>query len=568
MMKNFSLSAKMQAVICLLSVSCIVIAVIAASSIQALSTATSEVGTVVRSVRTGGELSRSFLDLTLEYSRIGLDPDEFDEIKKQIEARNAVARERIEAVVAEAGHAHAEEAEMVSAIAAAFGTYEADLKQSLQDAQTYREEGQLRQAQYAMLAAIASSRSTAEAVVKAILAFEEHVSQEGFAIVDDASSLAAGRETLIVVAAAASILLGGLLGWLITRFGVVKPIRSITACLRRLADGDLETEVVGTARKDEIGEIAQAAQTFKDNLIKARGIEQEAKEMEARAQADRRRAILDLAERFEHRVGSVVKEVSRSADNLKVTAANLSSTVERVNALSAAVVAASEQANASVGTVAAASEEMSSAIHELSHRLTQSASRSRKASEGMDEAQREFSVLLQTIEQVDQIVAAINTVAEQTNLLALNATIEAARAGEAGKGFAVVASEVKNLASQTRGMTEQIGGQIGSVKAASNRTVQSMSSIVQQIGDIDQSSADMAVSVEQQSAATTEISRSAQQAAAGTSAVSASIADIREAGNATGAASSSVELASNDLARQAGALHQAVEDFLSEVRAA
>ncbi|MFX5085457.1 methyl-accepting chemotaxis protein, partial [Acinetobacter baumannii] len=71
------------------------------------------------------------------------------------------------------------------------------------------------------------------------------------------------------------------------------------------------------------------------------------------------------------------------------------------------------------------------------------------------------------IEQVDQVVASINAVASQTNLLALNATIEAARAGEAGKGFAVVASEVKNLASQTHAMTEQIGQQISTVKAAS-----------------------------------------------------------------------------------------------------
>ncbi|HYD70227.1 methyl-accepting chemotaxis protein [Azospirillum sp.] len=364
---------------------------------------------------------------------------------------------------------------------------------------------------------------------------------------------------------------GGLLcagAWVMMLLGVSKPVHTMTEAMTRLADGDTNISVPALDHKDEIGEMAQAVQVFKQNLLRNRQMEQEAKATEERAKIEKRQAMLDLASRFESRVGGIVNSVGSAATELQATATQLSAAVEEVSAQCVAVAAASEQASANVQTVAAASEEMSSSIHGLSERVTLAANRSKAAADGAVQAQRELDALSAAIEQVDQIVASINAVASQTNLLALNATIEAARAGEAGKGFAVVASEVKNLANQTHTMTDQIGANLAAVKSASSRTVEAMRSIIGQVADIDHSTAEMATSVEQQSAATGEISRNAQQAATGTAEVSHNVVGIQQAEAETSGATNNVKFASDELARQSALLKEEVDTLLAEIRAA
>ncbi|MFD1623961.1 methyl-accepting chemotaxis protein [Azospirillum griseum] len=350
--------------------------------------------------------------------------------------------------------------------------------------------------------------------------------------------------------------------------GIRRPITALNAVMERLAAGDATAMVAGTDRGDEVGAMARTVEVFKQNMIRARRLEEEAKEAEAKAAAEKRANTLALAQSFEDRVGAIVNAVGSSATELQATSAQLSATVEEVGAQCSNVAAASEQASANVQTVAAASEELSASINDLSSRVVRAADRSKEAAEGASEAQRQLDLLSSSIEQVDQIVAAINSVASQTNLLALNATIEAARAGEAGKGFAVVASEVKNLANQTHAMTEQIGNQINAVKAASDRTVGAMRTIIGQVEDISTATADMALSVNQQSSATAEISRNAQQAAVGTTEVSRNVLGIQQAETETGAATSNVKDASDDLARQSALLKQAMDSFLADLRAA
>ncbi|CAO3401409.1 methyl-accepting chemotaxis protein [Azospirillum palustre] len=368
--------------------------------------------------------------------------------------------------------------------------------------------------------------------------------------------------------AVALLVIGAIGSVLLVVYGIRRPIAALNAAMVRLATGDTTTEVVGAGRGDEIGEMARTVEVFKESMIRTRQLEQEAKDAEVEAAAEKRRGTLDMARSFEERVGSIVDAVGSSATELQATSSQLAAAVEEVGAQCTAVAAASEQASANVQTVAAASEELSASIGELSDRVGRAADRSRLAAEGAGEAQRQLDLLSASIDQVDQIVASINAVASQTNLLALNATIEAARAGEAGKGFAVVASEVKNLANQTHAMTEQITNQIGAVKAASGRTVGAMRSIIGQVEEISNSTADMAQSVNQQSGATSEISRNAQQAAVGTTEVSRNVLGIQQAENETGAATNNVKHASDDLARQAAMLKQAMDSFLSELRAA
>ena len=385
---------------------------------------------------------------------------------------------------------------------------------------------------------------------------------------DDATDVTNATSNMTLGISGLGIVIFLTMAFLQARNGIVQPIRRAVAVMERLAGGDASVDVVGHERKDEVGAVARSVLVFKENLLRTREMERETKEAEARAAAEKRKGMLDLAARFEERVGSIVNAVGSAATELQATSSQLAAAVEEVSSQCTAVAAASEQASANVQTVASASEEMSTAIRHLSDRVSRAAGRSKAAAEGAVLAQKQLDALSGSIEQVDQIVAAINAVASQTNLLALNATIEAARAGEAGKGFAVVASEVKNLANQTHAMTEQIGNQIAAVKGASDRTVDAMRSIIGQVEDIDHSTSEMAASVEQQSAATTEISRNAQQAAIGTSEVSRNVSGIQQAENESSAATHNVKYAADGLAGQASALKQEMDSFLAEIRAA
>jgi methyl-accepting chemotaxis protein len=229
---------------------------------------------------------------------------------------------------------------------------------------------------------------------------------------------------------------------------------------------------------------------------------------------------------------------------------------------------ASMNTSAEVQTAAAASEEVSVSINEIVNRVAQSARISGNAVGEAESVGAKVRALGEVTTRIGDVVDLIRAVAEQTNLLALNATIEAARAGEAGKGFAVVASEVKALASQTAKATEEIATQIGSVQAAVGDVVSAIDGITAIIREISGISSDVAYTVEEQRAATTEIASAVAKAATGAAGIAGNVSEVTEAAALTSDKASELRAAAGDLTAQAQTLRHEMNRFLEEQRAA
>ncbi len=349
---------------------------------------------------------------------------------------------------------------------------------------------------------------------------------------------------------------------------LTKPISAMTSAMQRLADGDLEADIPAQGRSDEIGEMADAVQVFKDNAIAMKEMEVEQEEAKKRAEAEKAQAMKDLADKFQGDVGGVIGSVTEAASQMESSAQAMSTTADQANSQSTAVAAAAEETSVNVQTVASASEELSSSIAEIGRQVAQSSVITSEAVEEAEKTNQKVESLAESAQKIGEVLSLITDIAEQTNLLALNATIEAARAGDAGKGFAVVAAEVKNLANQTARATEDIGSQIGGVQTATRDAVTAIQGIGNIIGQVDEISSAIAAAVEEQQAATSEIARNVQEAASGTQEVTQNISGVTQAASETGQAANQVLTLAADLTRQSGTLSNAVDGFLNTVRSA
>jgi methyl-accepting chemotaxis protein len=281
---------------------------------------------------------------------------------------------------------------------------------------------------------------------------------------------------------------------------------------------------------------------------------------------ERRRAAIEHAIAvFRERVESLLRTVTDSTGEMRVTAAGLSEASEQTSKRAESAVQTSNEASTNVETAAVAADELSSSIAEIGRRLNQTAEVVRVAVEEAQTTNQDIGALAQGARNIGDVTKLIRNIAGQTNLLALNATIEAARAGEAGRGFAVVASEVKSLAVQTAKATEDISSQILAVQNSTDKAVEAIGRIAHRMREIDNYTSAVAISVEQQNAATGEISQNVTSAADGAKLI---VAVLSEVAGATTESQQSAEtvLAASEMVEDAAAkLRGEVEDFLTKV---
>ncbi|WP_439365243.1 methyl-accepting chemotaxis protein [Bradyrhizobium sp. DASA03005] len=375
-------------------------------------------------------------------------------------------------------------------------------------------------------------------------------------------------EQLVLMLAVGGTLLGAVLALLLAT-GISRPMIAMCKAMRELASGNFDVVLPGLGRKDEIGEMAGAVEEFKIQAVAKAERDAAASEVQNREQAASRRAeLIRFADDFESAVGAIVSNVSASAVQLESAASTLTRTAETTQSLSSQVAGVSEQASSNMQSVATATEELSASVEEIGRQVRDSRRIAEAAVMQAKETDGRIGKLSHAAQQIGEVVKLITAIAEQTNLLALNATIEAARAGEAGRGFAVVASEVKSLASQTAKATDEISSHIAGMQGATAESVAAIKEIGATIGQISSISTSIASAVEQQGAATQEIARSVQTVAQGTQTAATDIGQVNRGAAETGSASEEVLNSAKTLSSESTRLRAELDRFMANIRAA
>jgi methyl-accepting chemotaxis protein len=369
----------------------------------------------------------------------------------------------------------------------------------------------------------------------------------------------------ILIAGTGAALLGALLS---SHLFIARPLRRMVRTMSQMAGGELDVPIAGTRRGDEVGAMARAVVVFRDNAIALQDAEAARVAESERAQGEKSAALAAIGSAFEGDILAIAGSVGDAATELETFARGMSAVLDESQRHAHTAAAVAGETTDSAAGAASAIEELSASIGEISAQVANSSDVVAETTRCVGTAVTNTTALVKTVKDIDQVASLISAIASKTNLLALNATIEAAHAGEAGRGFAIVAQEVKALAAQTtaalaeiKDKTLAVGGVIEVVRSANEAMAQSMDhvrSISRAISE----------SIRQQDTATRKIAESVEHAASLTVQASAGITGVSDLVRQSGQGADQVLAAAAELNRQAAALRRDAAQFVSRVRAA
>jgi len=374
------------------------------------------------------------------------------------------------------------------------------------------------------------------------------------------AAVAEARKTLLLIGSIGTLVVAGLTG-LSFHLLAGRPLRRMTRCMRRLAEGDLTTAIPDTTRRDDIGAMAGALEGFRQQGLDKIRIEAEA--AADRAEKDRRQAeTLSMTHDFASSVGGVLGTLTTAAVRMRETAQVMSATAQRTQMRASDVEASAHESVRTLATIATSADQILTGVEDLTQRAATATTTVADAVREVRQADATVGDLRHVAADIGKVVDTIHRIAEQTNLLALNATIEAARAGEAGKGFAVVANEVKTLAAQTAKATSEVVAHIKAVQETTGAAIDGIDRISATINKVSAIASEITEAIALQGEATREIVAGVQLISTATTEVSASMSVAKADTEESGKASTLVLDASSDVASQTETLRKEVESFV------
>ncbi len=352
--------------------------------------------------------------------------------------------------------------------------------------------------------------------------------------------------TFITLVSIFAVIFGILIAFVLIRI-IIRPIKKVVAALKDISQGDGDlTQRIEIDTKDEIGELAKWFNTFISRL---------------------NNIIVDIGANSETVTASsgellsISEQMSEDSCDLASRSNAVAAAAEEMSSSMDSVAAASEEASTNLGTVADAASQMKQTLNEVAQNCEKAREVSDNAATKVKTASERVEHLGTSARDISQVTEVITDIAEQTNLLALNATIEAARAGEAGKGFAVVASEIKGLAAQTAGATLDIKEKISSIQESTDDTVKDVNQITMVISEVTEIVSAIAAAVEEQSASATQVAENIDQASTGIVEVNENVAQSSQVSTEIAEDISRVHGVSKEMTNRSNRMKQSAQDL-------
>ena len=371
---------------------------------------------------------------------------------------------------------------------------------------------------------------------------------------------------IVILGLALLILVGVTLVSIWMARSITRPITKISQALHQLSQGNMDVTILAEQRQDEIGDLTQSFQVFKNIFAEKQSLETQKAAQMVIQQQERHSYHNQLADEFDQQLSSVIQQSQQIATQMQNLSHNMLDQSQSAGESVQHVQNVSGQMMGDVRDVSQNCDDFSQQMSAADAKISETVSVATSAVTQASQINNEIRQLSVNVTQIGEIIDLITDIADQTNLLALNATIEAARAGEAGKGFAVVASEVKNLATQTAQATEDIAAQVGAIQTGTASAVTGMTSIETIIQDMDRYLMDLSGVMRAQGDASTQMIQKIKGAEQSADIMVAEMADIQTStANVTNFAQTGQETADHMMGHITQ-LHQEMSAFLQKIR--